>query len=188
VLEDHHPQEFSVEVPQDPPVDHFAVPTLLPEVRGGWYLGLTLPRVLGITGGFRWYPVRDFLFLFAQDNFWLSYPFLPGSLPILHNEVRAGFGLYPFTPPDARLRIYLGASFSAIMTYVPVSAATFSEPFGVDLAFDPIVLGLEAHLRPVVLFGEIRGTYALGTGFLQQGWLPDDPLPFILILGGMWRW
>lgn len=186
VMEGHYPKEFRVQIELERPESPIPIPWIQPVLTKSLYWGIGIPRLMGVTGGMRFYLVPDQLFLGAENTVWVSYAFLPGALPLIHNEARAMVGGHLFTNPQNRFRITNGIGVGTILTYLP--APNLQDQLYVDFVLDPLMIGLEYHFTWGMLWAEVRKPFALGTGLLDFGWMDPGNLGIIITLGGMTRW
>jgi hypothetical protein len=146
-------------------------------------------RLLGAAAGYRWYPLPDAVYLRAEDSIWAAYDFRPGSLPVIHDELRLGAGAYLFSPPGSRFRASAGLGISGIFTLL--TAAGIDDPVGFDLCLEPFFLTLEWHRPTWALVLEQRFPYSLGiqSGFIPREWLSlGGNGPLFLSVGAMLKW
>jgi len=146
-------------------------------------------RMLGAAAAYRWYPLPDAVYLRAEDSLWAAYDFLPGSLPVLHDELRLGAGAYLVSPPSSRFRISAGLGLSGIFTML--TAADLDRRAGLDLCIEPIFYTMEWHWQTWALVLEQRFPYSLGlrSGFIPRQWLSLGGYgPLFCSLGVMLKW
>lgn len=165
------------------------LPRLMPRANRMVSLGISTTRLLGAQAEYRHFLSDDAVFLRAADSLWLQYTFTPGSIPVLHNEVRLGIGTYLFLPRDSRFRIAVSTGFSGILTLA--FPGDLEDKLYFDATFDAFSLSLEWHTPGTwMFFLEQRYPYSLGldSGLLARGWVPSDGPPIILTAGVMKRW
>ncbi len=165
------------------------LPRLMPRASRMVSLGISTTRLLGAQAEYRHFLSDDALFLRAADSLWLQYTFMPGSVPVLHNEVRLGAGAYLFLPRDSRFRMAVTTGFSGILTLA--FPGDLADKLYFDATFDAFALSLEWHTRGTwMFFLEQRYPYSLGldSGLLARGWVQSDGPPMILTAGVMKRW
>ncbi|GAB1458039.1 hypothetical protein MASR2M48_33470 [Spirochaetota bacterium] len=73
------------------------------------YKGTPMGRLAGINTEYRYFMARDALFGRLGLQAWSTVAGSPKQLPILHEELRLGFGSYVFLPRDSRLRLAVGS-------------------------------------------------------------------------------
>jgi hypothetical protein len=164
------------------------LPVLMPRTRHSLGLGLTSSRLFGLTADYRFHLAPDGFFLRAVDSFWLQYAFLPGSIPVLHNETRLGLGAYLFMPRHSRFKLAVGSGVSGIMTLGLPS--NFEDRFYFDAVLDALMISLEWHTPRLGFFFEQRMAYSLGldSGLLRRAWLEPEVGHLLMTLGVMKRW
>lgn len=164
------------------------LPVLMPKTAQALTVGLTTARLLGASADYRYYLMPDSIFLRGGDSFWLQYTYAAGSIPVLHDELRLGFGAYLFTPPYAHLRFAAGAGLSGITTLL--LPASMTDRFYFDLSLDAVWLSFEWHMPGWALFLEQRVSYSFGldSGLLSRGWLKSDDGPMGLTAGVLLKW
>lgn len=165
------------------------LPRLMPRADRMVSLGISTTRLLGAQAEYRHFLSDDALFLRAADSLWLQYTFTPGSVPVLHNEVRLGAGTYLFLPRDSRFRMAVMTGVSGILTLA--FPGDLADKFYFDATFDAFSLSLEWHTPGTwMFFLEQRYPYSLGlaSGLLARGWAQSDGPPMILTAGVMKRW
>jgi hypothetical protein len=165
-----------------------ALPVLMPQTRHSLGLGLSTARLLGLSADYRYHLAPDAFFLRASDSLWLQYAFLPGSVPVIHNETRLGVGAYLFMPRHSRFRLAVGTGVSGIMTLALPQA--FEDRFYFDAVLDALLISLEWHTPSLGFFLEQRLSYSLGleSGLLRRAWLEPNAGPLLMTLGVMKRW
>lgn len=165
------------------------LPRLMPRADRMVSLGISTTRLLGAQAEYRHFLSDDAMFLRAADSLWLQYTFTPGSIPVLHNEVRLGAGAYLFLPRDSRFRMAVMTGFSGILTLA--FPGDLEDKLYFDATFDAFSLSLEWHTPGTwMFFLEQRYPYSLGleSGLLARGWAQSDGPPMILTAGVMRRW
>ena len=165
------------------------LPRLMPRAKRMLSLGISTTRILGVQAEYRHFLADDAVFLRAADSLWLQYTFTPGSIPVLHDELRLGAGAYLFLPRDSRFRIAVMTGFSGIFTLA--LPRDLADKFYFDATFDAFSLALEWHTPGAwMFFLEQRYPYSLGldSGLLARGWVQRDGPPMILTAGVMKRW
>lgn len=165
------------------------LPRLMPRASRMVSLGISTTRLLGAQAEYRHFLSDDAVFLRAADSLWLQYTFTPGSIPVLHNEVRLGAGAYLFLPRDSRFRMAVMTGFSGILTLT--FPGDLADKLYFDATFDAFSLSLEWHTPGTwMFFLEQRYPYSLGldSGLLARGWVQNDGPPMILTAGVMKRW
>jgi hypothetical protein len=146
-----------------------------------WGFGTGTGKLLGATYLYRYYPLPDRFFLRFDNSLWAGYSFLPGAVPLWHDELRFGMGLYLQNKVDAGLRIVMGTGGSGVISYLPGTDGGKARS-ALDILLDPIWLCLEYHFPRWALTAEFRMPYASGSGFLNQGWLESSGGgPFVTI-------
>lgn len=157
------------------------LPTIQKKAVHVWGLGTELGKLLGVTYLYRYYPLPDRLFVRLDNAFWAGYSFLPGAIPIFHDEVRFGLGLYLQSRNDSPLRASIGTGGSGIFSVIPPLEGAQARS-ALDILLDPLWVGLEWHFPNWAIIYEIRLPYATGTGFINQGWLNSgEGSPFISV-------
>ena len=165
------------------------LPRLMPRADRMVSLGMSTTRLLGAQAEYRHFLFDDAVFLRAADSLWIQYTFTPGSVPVLHNEVRLGIGTYLFLPRDSRFRIAVGTGFSGILTLA--FQQYLDQKLYLDATFDAFSLSFEWHSPGTwMFFLDQRYPYSLGldSGLLARGWVQHDGPPMILTAGVMRRW
>jgi len=165
------------------------LPPLMPRAKRMLSLGISTTRLLGAQAEYRHFLAEDALFLRAADSLWLQYTFTPGSIPVLHNELRLGAGAYLFLPRDSKFRIAVSTGFSGILTLA--FPRNLDDNLYLDATFDAFSLAFEWHTPGAwMFFLEQRYPYSLGldSGLLARGWVQSDGPPMILTAGVMRRW
>lgn len=169
--------------------DAIRLPRLMRKTENALVLSYGTGRLLGAAAAYRWYPLPDALYIRGEDSFWAAYDFLPGSRPVLHDEIRLGAGAYLFLPPSSRFRISAGSGLSGIFTLLTASGP--DERTGFDLCIEPVFYTLEWHWPTWALVLEQRFPYSLGLdcGFLPREWLSlGGKGPIFISLGAMLKW
>jgi len=168
--------------------DPIKLPVLMPRTAQSLSAGLTAARLLGASADYRYYLMPDSLFIRGGDSLWLQYAFTVGSIPVMHDELRLGFGAYLFTPPYARFRFAAGTGLSGIATLL--LPASMTDRFYFDLSLDAVWLSFEWHMPRWALFLEQRVSYSFGldSGLLSRGWLKSDDGLMGLTAGVMLKW
>ncbi len=154
----------------------------------GWSFGLG--RLLGAAVTYRWYPLPDRAFFKAENAFWAATDFMPGSSPVLHDELRLGGGAYLQKERDAKFRYAAGAGFSLIGTWL-TNAPGYDVPAGLDFTLEPLWFTLEYHFPAWAIVFEERIPYSpgSGSGFLEKGWLRlGNTGPLFFSLGVLYKW
>lgn len=171
--------------PEDKPI---TLPVLMPMTRQALSVGLTAARLLGASADYRYYLMPDSIFVRGGDSLWLQYAYATGSVPVIHDELRLGFGAYLFTPPYARFRFAAGTGLSGIATLLLPAAMT--DRFNFDLVLDAVWLSFEWHTPTWAIFLEQRVSYSFGldSGILSRGWLKSDDGPMGLTAGVLFKW
>ncbi|MGD9940825.1 MAG: hypothetical protein AB7T74_13585 [Clostridia bacterium] len=171
-----------------PEDEEVSLPVLMPRTRHSLGLGLATSRLLGLTADYRFHLAPDAFFLRAVDSFWLQYAFLPGSIPVIHNETRLGVGAYLFMPRHSRFKLAVGSGISGIMTLGLPSS--FEDRFYFDAVLDALMISLEWHTPRIGFFFEQRMAYSLGleSGLLRRAWLEPEAGSLLMTLGVMKRW
>ena len=157
--------------------DPIKLPVLMPRTAQALSVGLTAARLLGASADYRYYLMPDSIFIRGGDSLWLQYAFTAGSIPVIHDELRLGFGAYLFTPPYARFRFAAGTGLSGIATLL--LPASMTDRFYFDLSLDAVWLSFEWHMPRWAIFLEQRVSYSFGldSGLLSRGWLKSDDGP-----------
>lgn len=148
-------------------------------------------RLLGGAVAYRRYLLADLAFLGAENAAWIGTDFQPGSRPVLHDELRLGAGVYPFSAPDAVFRVGLGAGVSLAFTALTGASGYAFPPAGADFCVEPVWFTLEYHRPGWALVLETRFPYSVGldSGFLPRGWLElDGGMTGLISLGLMRKW
>lgn len=164
------------------------LPVLMPKTTKALALGLTAARLLGVSADYRYYLMPDSIFLRGGDSFWLQYTYTAGSIPVLHDELRLGFGAYLFTPPYAHLRFAAGTGLSGTTTLL--LPASMTDRLYFDLSLDAVWLSFEWHMPGWAVFLEQRVSYSFGldSGILSRGWLRSDAGLMGLTAGVQLKW
>ncbi len=164
------------------------LPELMFQASESFSLGLATGRLLGATAEYRRFLAPDSLYLKASNSLWIQYTFRPGSIPVLHDEVRLGAGVYLFRPRDARFRVALGTGASGIATLI--LGGHLEKRFFFDAILDPVWFSWEWHFPSWALVLDQRVSYSLGldSGLLERGWIEQGHMPFILTLGVLKKW
>lgn len=168
----------------------FKLPRLQKKTESAWGGSFGLGRLLGAAVTYRWYPLPDRAFLKAENAFWAATDFMPGSSPVLHDELRLGGGAYLQKERDAKFRYAAGAGFSFIGTWL-TNAPGYDVPAGLDFTLEPLWFTLEYHFPAWAIVLEERIPYSPGSdsGFLEKGWLNlDDKGPMFFSLGVLYKW
>ena len=155
------------------------LPVLQKKSNWAWGLGTGTGRLLGLTYLYRWYPVPDRFFLRFDNAFWAGYSFTPGAVPLWHDELRFGLGLYLQNKVDGTLRFAAGSGGSGVVSFLPASeGGNFRS--ALDILLDPVWFSLEYHFPRWAVCFEFRLPYATGSGLLNQDWLePSGGGPFV---------
>lgn len=164
------------------------LPPLMRMAHESFSLGLATSRLFGATAEYRRHFVPDAVFLKAADSLWLQYAFTPGSIPVVHDELRVGAGIYLFRPRDARFRVAVGTGASGIATVL--LGGGLSDRFYFDATLDAVWLSWEWHRSDWALFLDQRVSYSLGldSGLISRGWLEMNHMPMIFTLGVARKW
>lgn len=164
------------------------LPPLMRMAHESFFLGFATSRLFGATAEYRRYLIPDAVFLKAADSLWLQYGFAPGSVPVVHDELRVGAGIYLFRPRDARFRVAMGTGASGIAT--ALLGGGLSDRFYLDATLDAVWLSWEWHRSDWALFLEQRVSYSLGldSGLISRGWLEMNHMPMIFTLGVAKKW
>lgn len=165
-----------------------ALPALMPETRHALALGVSATRLAGLSAEYRYGVLPDALFLRASDSLWLSPAWTAGAEPIVHDELRLGFGAYLFMPRHSRFRLAAGAGVSAVAT--ALTGAQAGQKAFLDLTIDAPWLSYEWHEPAWAAYVEQRMAYSfgLGSGLLRRGWLESATGPMIITAGVILKW
>ncbi|MCA1949380.1 MAG: hypothetical protein LDL24_02335 [Treponema sp.] len=146
-----------------------------------WGVGTEVGKLLGATYLYRYYPLPDRLYFRFDNALWAGYSFLPGAIPIFHDEVRFGLGLYLQSRTDFPLRISIGTGGSAIFSVIPPLQDAQARS-ALDILLDPLWVTLEWHFPVWAFVTEFRLPYATGSGFINQGWISaGEGGPFVSV-------
>lgn len=164
------------------------LPRLQRRAGQAWGPSIGVGRFFGAGASYRLQPLPDRLYLRAENAFWINSDFMPGSSPVLHNELRLGAAAYLQRNRDARLRISAGLGASGIGTFLTDAQGYDSASF-LDFVLEPLFVSFEYHAPAWALVLEQRVPYALGTGILPQGWMElGNAGPMFLSLGVLFKW
>ncbi|WP_304224605.1 hypothetical protein, partial [Gracilinema caldarium] len=171
----------SLVLPQGVTDQPVQLPNLQKKAVHAWGLGTGLGKLLGATYLYRFYPLPDRLYFRFDNALWAGYAFLPGAIPIFHDEVRFGLGLYLQHRNDSPLRASIGAGASGIFSVIPPLEGAQARS-ALDILLDPLWVSLEWHFPTWAIIYEYRLPYATGSGFINQGWLSAGEVgPFISV-------
>jgi hypothetical protein len=163
------------------------VPALPLAVRSAFYLDSGTGRLFGAGAGYRRYLEPDWLYVFAEDRLYAGIQFAPGSSPLLHDELWAGFGWYLVFPPESRFR--LGAQLGlGLLASLATGSGSLRRAF-VDLAARPVDIFVEWNLSSAnAIRLSLGSSYSFGTGgagLLGRRWIGEGPPA--ASLGWEWR-
>jgi hypothetical protein len=164
------------------------LPPLMRITNESFSLGLATSRLLGVTAEYRRYLLPDAVYLKAADSLWFQYDFMADSIPVVHDEVRLGAGVYLFRPRDARLRLAVGTGASGISTLI--LGGNISDRLYFDATLDAVWFSWEWHHNTWAIALDQRVSYSLGLdcGLLSRGWVEINHIPMIFTLGVVKKW
>jgi hypothetical protein len=180
----------TIELKKGPTEKTIVLPPLVRRADGAGSASLEMGRLPGFVLGYRWYPVEDRLFAYAENALWASVGTEKGSRAVLHDELRGGLALYLNPLPDTPFRFTLGAGISGIATFL-TEAPGFEAPLGFDLCLEPVRFGFEFHWPEWAIVVTQRMTYSVGldSGFLHQGWSEfANGFPVFVSVGVLFKW
>lgn len=161
---------------------------LMMKARYGLGIGTALGRLAGINAEYRYFMARDALFGRLGLQAWSTVAGSPKQLPILHEELRLGFGSYVFLPRDSRLRLAVGSGVFGTISAIHIPDLARKAYF--DLGLDAAWFSVEWHWPGIAVYVEQRAPYSFGleSGLLDRGWLTGESLPMLVSAGVIFKW
>ncbi len=120
----------------------------------------TAGQLEGAGATLRWYPVPDWLYLGLSEYLFTQVPVVPSATWPIHSDTELLAGLYLFWPPEASLRMGIGAGAGAYLTAIPGSAI----PLYTDVYINLLNIWFEWQAGKVKLLARIEGKATLGIG------------------------
>ena len=78
---------------------------------------MTTGQIMGVGYGLGYYFRPDEAFVAADDYFYVQSTFVPGSQPVLHNDIRVRAGRYVFLGPYSRFRLGVSTGIGGVFTW-----------------------------------------------------------------------
>jgi hypothetical protein len=140
-------------------------------------------QFFGVGGGFRWYPVSDWLYLRASEYFFLQLGG-PSTSPVIHNDINVSVSLYLIFGPESLFRLGFLTGAGVILTNFTAP----NLPFSTDYYWDCLGMFMELNFGEWSYFLKETGRYFLGFGdnLLGTGW--NRPWPVNLSVGVVKKW
>jgi hypothetical protein len=180
----YHPAEETVTLNQAR--TEVALRPLLPLTRYTLNVTWTTGQLLGLGLGMRYYLRPNYLFLGAEDYFYLQRNPNPGSVSVPHNDLGILIGQYLFFSHNSPIRFGLAAGLGLIVTVLSSPDPVWYTDFYLNL----ISPWVEWNLKRWLVYLRVDGRFVLDVGknLIGGDWLEIPRLGPPITLGVARKW
>jgi len=155
---DHYPDSRNYILTEG--MNEFELPPLEKKFRNELSLYWCYGQSVGAGLGYRYYPIPDYIFLSADNYFYIQYDFMDYSEPVYHDDASFSVGAYLFSSHLTPIRFGASVGCGVIVT----SFTQSNMPTYTDYYLNFATLFLDLNLRPWTLYAQGALKYSLGIG------------------------